>query len=152
MPFQETQKFSPKIIWAMRVLALSLAGLFIFLYLQNLLSGPFLGCLILFGVLPALALEVFTLRTKLDKTGINVNLSPLSKRHFDWSDIQSAEVLDYGFVGGWGLRLGTKYGTVYNMRGREGVWLKLKSGKNYLIGTQRKAALQQALKTHFTSG
>jgi len=49
----------------------------------------------------------------------------------------------YGFVGGWGIRLFTAYGTVYNMRGAKGLAIRLKSGKKFLIGSQRSEVLNQ---------
>lgn len=42
--------------------------------------------------------------------------------------------MDYGFVGGWGICLGIKYGIVYNIKGRIGLVLELMDGKKYCIG------------------
>lgn len=49
--------------------------------------------------------------------------------------------VNYGFVGGWGIRPWTRYGTVYNTRGQEGLAIELKNGKKFLIGTQNQAEL-----------
>ncbi len=37
-----------------------------------------------------------------------------------------------------GIRVWTKYGTVYNAQGKIGLSIKLKSGKQFVIGTQKK--------------
>jgi hypothetical protein len=64
------------------------------------------------------------------------------RKKIDWEEVANAQVVDYGFVGGWGIRLFTSYGTVYNIRGRFGLALELKSGKKLLIGTQKPEALK----------
>ena len=77
------------------------------------------------------------LTTEIDKEGIKMNYFPFTDKALKWEEVKSAEVLDYGFVGGWGVRIGTKYGTVYNTSGKMGVALILKNGKKICIGTQR---------------
>ena len=96
-----------------------------------------------------LILDLSSLKSELDAEGIHLNFRPFTKKYFAWSDVQSAEIVNYGFVGGWGIRIGTKYGTVYNTQGKEGLWLTLKNGKKVVIGTQRKAAMQAAVKRFF---
>ena len=56
-----------------------------------------------------------------------------------------AEIVNYGFVGGWGIRLWTKYGTVYNMRGNKGLAIALTDGNKFLIGTQKPEELTAIL-------
>ena len=41
---------------------------------------------------------------------------PFVKKRIKWTEIKKAEVVNYGFVGGWGIRLSIEYGTVYNIR------------------------------------
>lgn len=53
------------------------------------------------------------------------------------------KVINYGFVGGWGIRLWTKYGTVYNVSGNKGLFIKLKNGKTMVIGTQKSQELEK---------
>ena len=114
----------------------------IFVYLD----GYTLIAIILFlSSLICLVLEPMHMKTEIDSKAIHINFVPLKKKRFEWSEIQSAEIIDYGFVGGWGIRLGTKYGTVYNTKGSEGLWLTLKDGKQFVIGTQRKDELQKHL-------
>jgi len=81
------------------------------------------------------------LRTRITKREVEFQFYPFVKRKYAWRDIEKAEVLDYGFVGGWGIRIGTKYGTVYNVAGKKGLQLILKNGKKIVIGTQKSAEL-----------
>ncbi len=148
MSFEETQKFPNWSIWLGRGLVVLMAAVFVVIYLSLGMSG----ILILFMLIaflcsagPCLLLELARLKTKVDSTGIRLALKPLTKKQYVWSDIQSAEMIDYGFVGGWGIRMGTKYGTVYNARGSQGVWLTLKTGKKIVIGTQRTTDWQNAI-------
>lgn len=85
------------------------------------------------------------LKTDITKTEIRIKFWPFTVKTFQWSDVKSAQVLDYGFVGGWGVRLWTKYGTVYNTSGRKGLAIELNNGKKYLIGTQRETDLKTAV-------
>ena len=71
---------------------------------------------------------------------------PLVKKDIKWKDIKDVQVIEYGFVGGFGIRLGTKYGTVYNIKGNKGLAIELTNGKKYLIGTQKETELKTALK------
>ncbi len=86
------------------------------------------------------------LRTEVDEKGIRVRLRGLSSEHFLWDDMRHTELITYRFVG-YGLRLLTRYGTVYNMRGKRGLVIALKNGRRYLIGTQKPDALRACLKS-----
>ncbi|WP_282032750.1 hypothetical protein [Aequorivita sinensis] len=70
---------------------------------------------------------------------------PFVKKKVNWKDVKSAEVVNYGFVGGWGIRLGTKYGTVYNIKGNRGLAIELLNGKKFLTGTQKETELREIL-------
>ena len=67
------------------------------------------------------------------------------KKRVNWKEIKNAEIVNYGFVGGWGIRLWTQYGTVYNMKGNKGLAIELLNGKNFLIGTQKPKELTAML-------
>lgn len=150
MMFKESQKFAPWVLWLMRGLLALMALLFCGLYVMLSVSGILLLVVFILTVLPPmLLLELVRLRTELDAEGVRIRFRPFSKKNFGWPDVRSADVIDYGFVGGWGVRIGTKYGTVYNTQGSEGLLLTLENGKKVVIGTQRKAAMQAALKKHF---
>lgn len=71
---------------------------------------------------------------------------PFVKKTTKWTDMKKAEVINYGFVGGWGIRLRTKYGTVYNIKGNKGLAIELLNGKKYLIGTQKETEMYEIVK------
>lgn len=102
-----------------------------------LLISPLLLIVLLFLVL--------RLETIVSHDCVRMRYFPFLKRTFKWSNIESAEIIKYGFVG-YGIRLSTKYGTMYNVKGSQGLALTLKNGKKYLIGTQKPEELQRLVK------
>ncbi len=66
------------------------------------------------------------------------------KKEWKWSDIQSAKIIKYGFVG-YGIRLSLNHGTVYNIKGNKGMLIQLKNGKKRLIGTQKPEELSKVI-------
>ena len=86
------------------------------------------------------------MRTEIDQQGIRVRLRGFNSERFRWEDIQHTEVITYRFVG-YGLRLLTRYGTVYNIRGNKGLAIHLKSGRRFLVGTQQPDALAACLQS-----
>lgn len=110
-----------------------------------------LGAVIFFWVVIAsssvilIALLFWKLKTKINSVGIEMIAWPIKKKVL-WNEISELEVIDYGFVGGWGMRVGTKYGTVYNTSGSKGLRIKLKTGKKFLIGTQKEEELKKLVK------
>ena len=94
---------------------------------------------------------IMKLKTSIDKNGINMHFFPFIKKSVDWQQIKNVKVVNYGFVGGWGIRLWTKYGTVYNIRGNKGLEIVLKSGKKFLIGTQKETELSTIIEKMIVS-
>lgn len=140
MTFKESQKFGSTILWCLRVLtAATLIGSMFVISMWG--EDIFLLLAILFCALtvslPYLLIEVSSLKTEIDKHAIQVNFRPFTQKRYEWADIQSANIVDYGFVGGWGVRVGTKFGTVYNTQGSMGLHIVVKDGTNVVIGTQR---------------
>ncbi|MCW2119346.1 phosphoethanolamine transferase domain-containing protein [Flavobacterium sp. 7A] len=76
------------------------------------------------------------LETTIDQKQIRIKFSPFTTRVVEWKGVKSAKVIRYSFVG-YGIRLFTKYGTVYNIKGDEGLALELNNGKELLVGTQK---------------
>lgn len=95
-----------------------------------------LGLLVLF-----LALKMTTTITD---TEITVKYVPFVTRKWKWSELKTAKVIDYGFVGGWGIRVWTDYGTVYNVKGSKGLHIKI-ADKQYVIGTQNEEELRSKI-------
>lgn len=151
--FKEEQKFTQWWLWLF-LIALGLFSL-IGLYKQIIIGEPFgskpmsnLGLIIMsiffFGFI---AMFYFmALKTVIDEDEIQIHFFPFLKKSIKWQDVDTAEMVKYGFVGGWGIRLGTKYGIVYNIRGNKGLAIKLKSGKKYLVGTQKEHELSNFIK------
>lgn len=151
--FKEEQKFTQWWIW----LLLILIGIIpvIAIYKQIIRKETFgaqpisdLG-LIIFSILIFLLFGLFVLmklKTKIDEKEIQMHYFPFVKKRSKWTEIKKAEVINYGFVGGWGIRLWTKFGTVYNVKGNEGLAIELRNGKKFLIGTQKENELKEIVK------
>ena len=131
--FKEVQKFTQWWLW----LSLLGVGAALFYIQSNL--GPI--------ILIAISLLFLTMRliTRIDETGIHYRFFPFVSKYYSWSEIASARMIDYGFVGGWGIRLFTSYGTVYNIKGSKGLAVELKDGRKFCLGTQRPKELQKVL-------
>lgn len=83
---------------------------------------------------------VLELRTRVSSDGIHVRFFPLHLKERCWrfDEMDLIEAREYSPLkeyGGWGIRLGPG-GTDYNVRGRMGIQLVLRSGRRVLIGTQ----------------
>ena len=134
--FKETQRFNQWWLWS---ILLGIGCLATFpIYKQLLLnetfgdkpmsnSGIVIFALVAYGFI-ALFWSI-RLQTEISLVGIHFTFSPFIRKTMEWDQIIHAEVLDYGFVGGWGIRWFTAYGTVYNIKGRKGLALHLKTGK-----------------------
>ena len=83
--------------------------------------------------------------TEITNQGVKMRFIPFVKKDIPWSEIKSIRIVDYGFVG-YGIRLGSKYGTVYNVNGSKGLAIVLSNGKQFVIGTQREKELKEILK------
>jgi len=140
--FQEDQRFTQWWVW------LILIGVSVFPILAlingNLESGT--GAIaVLLPVSLLILFRVMRMTTRIDNHGISMRFIPFVKKKIDWDDVEAFKVINYGFVGGWGIRIGTRYGTVYNVRGNQGLLLKLKKGKQMVIGTSRPDELKEQL-------
>ena len=83
------------------------------------------------------------LKTEIDQNEVRMSFLPFVKKRVNWKEIKNIEIVNYGFIGGWGIRLWTKYGTVYNTKGNKGLAIELLSGKKFLIGTQKETELNK---------
>lgn len=141
--FDEEQKFDQKWLWTLLIIVsvVILAVQFSVFFSSSVEASGFGFYFSLFNVFLVIGLiglfAVMKLKTSIDKEKISMEFFPFVKKEVAWRDIRKAEVLDYGFVGGWGIRLWTKYGTVYNTKGSKGLFIQLKDDKKFLIGTQK---------------
>ena len=147
--FQEVQKFTQWWLWLILLAAAAIPAVLVLLQAAGIaetLDAPadYVG-LGIYGAIMIILLVLFglmKLRTEIDDKEIRVHFPPFVKRVTRWDEVEKAEVVDYGFVGGWGIRIWTRFGTVYNVKGRKGLALSLKNGKKFLVGTQKEAELQ----------
>jgi hypothetical protein len=151
--YKEEQRFSQWWLW---ILSIGIGVILVYGIYKQIILGQPIGdkpisniSLILFSIFMFIVLSflwLLKLTTVIDSDSITINFFPILNKKIYWSDIKSFQVVDYGFVGGWGIRLWTKYGTVYNTKGKKGLALELKNGKKYCIGTQKENALKEFLK------
>src|SRR6056297_3174566 len=149
--FKEEQKFTQWWLWVI-LTAIGLIPVY-GIHQQFILGEPFgdnemsdTG-LIVFTVLVFALIAFFwtmRLKTEIDKSGIRIHFFPLLKKRVNWTEIKSAEIVNYGFVG-FGIRMGTKHGTVYNTKGNKGLAVRLKSGEKFVIGTQQEKELNEII-------
>lgn len=145
--FNENQRFNQWWLWLL-LISSSVAPIII-LY-KEFTSGTstpssLFALLILFLVF--LLFIFLRLKTTITTKSIQLVYFPFVWKTINLSDITSMKVINYGFVGGWGIRLWTPYGTVYNVRGNKGLHIKLKNGKQLVIGTQKPEELEKVLQT-----
>ena len=150
--FKEEQKFTQWWLWLL-IIAIGVWAVF-GIYVQLILGEEFgnkpmsdmgiiIFALFIFGLI---ALFWFmTLKTEIDQNEIRMNFLPFVKRRVSWTEIKTAKVVNYGFVGGWGIRLWPKYGTIYNTKGNKGLAIELKDGKRFLIGTQKETEIKKVV-------
>ena len=146
--FKEEQKFTQWWLWLV-LLGIGILP-FLGIYKRKILGDIFgdepmsdfgfiIFCVIIFGVIAMF--WFMRLETEIDQNEIRMNFFPFVKKQVSWKDIKNAEIVNYGFVGAWGIRLWTKYGTVYNTKGNKGLAIELLNGKKFLIGTQKEIEL-----------
>lgn len=145
--FIEKQKFTQWWVWVIPagVLLLALYGL-----IQQLVFGSAFGDqpmsdagLILFLLFAFCFVYFFwfmTLVTEVSEQGIFVRFVPFTKKSIPWSEIKSAKIVHFPFVG-YGIRMGSQHGTIYTMKGNKGLAIQLHSGKKLIIGTQKQTTL-----------
>lgn len=158
MIYTEKQKFTQWWLWAIFI---GLDALLVYGCIQQIILGKPLGDnpvpdigLVLMSVFMFLFSYLFwqiSLKTEIDQTGITLQMKPFFKeRKFVWDEISSAEIIQYGFVG-YGVRVSTKHGTVYNTKGNKGLAIELKNGEKVLIGTQREDEIRPIIEQLLSS-
>ncbi|MES2239586.1 MAG: hypothetical protein V4497_04935 [Bacteroidota bacterium] len=150
--FKEEQKFTQWWLW---LLLIAIALIPVFGIYKQIFQGEVFGDkpisdsgLIVTTIIPFGILFLFwfsKLQTKIDSKEIQINFSPFITKNVEWKEVKSAQVISYSFVG-YGIRLFTKYGTVYNIKGNKGLAIELKNGKKLLVGTQKVEELTEVVK------
>jgi 4-amino-4-deoxy-L-arabinose transferase-like glycosyltransferase len=146
--FKESQRFTQWWLWVILIICTILPLFSIFnLQKESASDNPtshtdlIIYLVIIFAVI--VLILFMRLKTEINQTAIKISFFPFVKKTINWSDVKSAKIVNYGFVGGWGIRLGTKYGIIYNINGNKGLALELLNGKKLLIGTQKESELSE---------
>lgn len=148
--FNETQRFSQWWLW---LILLGTWGAIVYTIFQEppkSIIAYFVTGFSAFG-LPILFWQM-RLSTRITSDGIYVRFVPfhLKEQFYAWDLIESAQVRTYSPLreyGGWGIKYGFNgQGKVYNVSGNQGLQLIFKSGEKLLIGTQKSAEIQAAVR------
>lgn len=150
IPFKEVQRLTDS--WLGKII-----GAIIFyltgIQLGQLVGDPswssLLGVLILGSSL--LLFLGAKLKTRIDREGVTYQFSPFhsTPRFLAWTVIQGSTVRRYSPIreyGGWGIKIG-RNGLALNTAGCYGLQLVLENGKQILIGTQKKADLEETIRS-----
>ena len=149
--FKESQKFTQWWIW---LILIGLGVIAIYGIIQQILLDIDFGN----KPMPNIGIIIFTifvfgfiyfnwymtLITEITNEGIKMRFVPFVKKEMNWNEVKSVKIVNYGFVG-YGIRLGSKYGTVYNMNGNKGLAIELNNGKKFVIGTQKEKELKNVV-------
>ena len=152
LEFKEEQQFRQWWIWAINLVAISVPIVFIIVMFTRdpeknsmILTWVLTTSIILMGFVIAL-LWYMKLKTRISSFALQFFFTPIFiSKTIRWEEIEYVELINYGFVGGWGVRFSLKYGTVYNVGGRMGLFIKLKSGQKLCVGTQKPEELRRML-------
>ena len=141
--FSETQKFRQWWLWLILITVFLITTGAVF-YGES--EEGLLAKLLLSGIPLAILLLMFVMRleTTITEERISIKFYPFLKREWQWKDLKMAQIKDYGFIGGWGIRIWMGYGTVYNVSGSKGLHFKT-ADKEYIIGTQKEHELQERI-------
>jgi hypothetical protein len=156
--FKETQRFNQPLIW---IIILSCFIPFHIFGIRELVNesskgNNFFGSdtvqAVVIGMV-VLYLIVFLflqmkLETKIDAHSIQYRYPPVINqwRKISKNEIISVEVIKYSpwTVGGWGIKYSWN-GWTFNARGNKGILIKMKNGKQLLIGTQKVVQAKDAI-------
>jgi hypothetical protein len=159
--FKEEQRFSRWWIWL--TLGSALLAIVILLayepsvqswdtssegFLRLILSG---SIALLFIVAVLIVLVLSRLKTRITFDGISITFPPLKRKVYriEVKEIERYEIREYRAkreYGGYGFRNRRKSGQAYTISGNIGLQLYFKNGKKLLIGTQKKQAIEFAMR------
>lgn len=140
--FTEKQRFNQWWLWLLLAVSLAVPAILLFKEASEK-SGGFSGLIIILSVI--ILFVVLRMTTVVTKEKIQLTYFPFVNKTINLADIETMKVINYGFVGGWGIRFWTQYGTVYNVRGNKGLHIKFKNGKQLVIGTQKPQELEKVV-------
>ncbi|WP_396634069.1 hypothetical protein [Maribacter sp. R86514] len=161
--FKETQKFTQWWLWLIILAPIILAffnllGIILYVF-SGYTSGDsgnvsvswvsgsvsiiqFIGFLIYVATILFIALS--KLKVLVSDKDIKIHHLLFFSKVIDFNEVVEKQIVNYNFVG-YGIRKTKKYGTVYNVKGGEGVAITLINGEKYLIGSQKAEQLLKSL-------
>ncbi|MGO4919145.1 hypothetical protein [Maribacter spongiicola] len=95
-------------------------------------------------ILTILFLAFSKLKIVISNNELRINHLLFFKKVIRLSDVVDYRITDYDFVG-YGIRKTKKYGTVYNVKGKDGLAITLNNGNKYLIGSQKATQFLKSL-------
>ncbi|WP_163326078.1 hypothetical protein [Draconibacterium mangrovi] len=161
--FKEEQEFDKRWLWLLMLVAVSAAAIPFFrgIYFLTVENSPddtpmTTGGLVVTGVTVVVMVVIFILmfraklKTKVTADKLSVCFPPLVRK---WKDIYPSEIEKYELrqyhpkreYGGRGIKRRLRKGSAWTVAGRIGLQLYMKNGKKFLIGTQKRQALEHAM-------
>jgi hypothetical protein len=123
-----------------------LVGAALCLFLQALMPAPRFVLLVAAGVLLLGTFLFSSLTIQITDRALRWHFGPgLIHKQVLLPEIQEAEATRINFMYGWGIHL-TPRGWLYNVSGFQAVAVRLRSGKQFLLGTDEPDQLQTALR------
>ena len=151
--FEERQKFNQWWLYAILFVTMAVTLVAMYPLLGTAEAWPaYLSVGTLIAVL--VGFTSTSLVTTVTDDAISVGFTPFGTRRIARHEIATATVTTYapiGDYGGWGYRVSRK-GKAYNMMGKEGLQLALRSGERILIGTQQAEQLTAAVEQFLHNG
>ena len=154
--YTEEQRISRNGLWLFCIMAPAIilallyyqrfSGKEIFEY--TLHDGQLLTITILYLIPAVLCLLKVKMTTKIDRHKISYgwNIPTAELNEVKLEDIESCGVIAYKFEG-YGYRISSRYGTIYNVFGNMGLQIKRKSGRKLLIGTNNPEELEKVIRS-----
>jgi hypothetical protein len=147
--FEESQRFTQWWIWALALIPV-FAGVVAFVNIPRAHGqvDPALYAIIPVMVLVPLIFAFSELHVTITPGWLHLRYTPyFVNRRIPLAEVAQFENIRYNFwVAGYGIHyVPIRYGWVYNVRGLDGIQLRLASGKRMLIGTQRPQEFLNAL-------
>jgi len=161
--FEEKQRFNQW--WLHAITTIPCLGFLIYACLKWFLHeqsvdkvGPYeYGSQILIIVLligTVLLIFMFKLYIEIDEKGIHYRFFPFHRtlKVIPWNEIDNCYTRTYRPIseyGGWGYKFGMGGGKAFNVKGNQGIQLKLKDGTKILLGTQKPKEAQLVINKYF---
>lgn len=161
--FKETQRFNQ---WWLHLVSTGLIAFLLYCFYNWFIAKEATGnvspnnvtgqIVVTVSIIPVvLFMYILKLKTWIDEIGVHYQFFPFhfSKKTVRWNELKKCYVRTYSPIkeyGGWGYRISTgQQGKAFNVRGKQGIQLVLKTGKKLLIGTQKEDDAKEVIQRCF---